>query len=182
MKISYHACEKQISILELMLNAIIDAYKAYQKRMEEDMDNYKREVSPHITDYNSEEKSSINQFYKKKSSLKSEKVRNYIAICNSFQPLLKGISKLQSIRARSIYERMKFENFISFDWEYGQNPCLKMPKILQITSYPHSYRYYDPVPKIISRYIADKTFKNFLENKMGGTFRQKPNSLIELAR
>ncbi len=29
MKISYHASEKQISILELMLNAIIDAYKAY---------------------------------------------------------------------------------------------------------------------------------------------------------
>jgi hypothetical protein len=39
------------------------------------------------------------------------------------------------------------------------------------------------VPKIISRYIADKTFKNFLENKMGGTFRKKkPDSIIELAR
>ena len=119
MKISYHASEKQISILELILNAIIDAYKAYQKRMEDDMDNYKKEVSPLISDYNSEDKSSINQLYKKKSSLKSEKVRNYIAICNSFQPILKGISKLQSIRARSIYERMKFENFICFEWEYG---------------------------------------------------------------
>lgn len=161
MKIAYHASERQISILELMLNAIIDAYKSYQKRMEDDIDNYKKEMSPLMTEYNSEEQSSMNQLLRRKSSLKSEKVRNYIAICNSFQPILKGISKLQSIRARSIYERMKFENFVCFEWEYGQNPCLKMPKILQITSYPHSYRYYDPVPKIISRYIADKTFKNF---------------------
>lgn len=104
--------------------------------------------------------------------MRSEKVRNYIAICNSFQPMLKGMTKLQSVRARSIYERMKFENYICFEWEYGQNPCLKMPKILQITSYPHSYRYYDSVPKIISKYITDKTFKNFIETNMGGNFRR----------
>lgn len=114
--------------------------------------------------------------------MKSERVKNYIAICNSFQPILKGMSKLQSIRARSIYERMKFENFICFEWEYGQNPCLKMPKILQIASYPHSYRYYDSVPKIISKYIANKTFKNFIESSIRGKFHKNSQNFMELAR
>ena len=84
MKISYHASEMQISILELILNAIIDAYKVEQKRMEEVRENYKKDVSPLISDNFSDGTSSINYLLKKKSSLKSEKVINYIAICNSF--------------------------------------------------------------------------------------------------
>ncbi len=162
MKISYQASKNMISILEHFLNAIIEAYTEYQKRIQDDFDREKKEISPHMTDNNSEEQS-INYILKTKSSMKSEKVRDYIAICNSFQPILIGMTKLQSIRARSIYERMKFERFICFDWEYGQNPCVKMPKILQITSYPESYRFYDPVPKIISRYISERALKTFVE-------------------
>lgn len=60
MKISYHASEMQISILELILNAIIDAYKIEQKRMEEVRENYKKDVSPLISDNFSDGTSSIN--------------------------------------------------------------------------------------------------------------------------
>ena len=60
MKISYHASEMQISILELILNAIIDAYKIQQKRMEEVRENYKKDVSPLISDNFSDGTSSIN--------------------------------------------------------------------------------------------------------------------------
>ena len=60
MKISYHASEMQISILELILNAIIDAYKVEQKRMEEVRENYKKDVSPLISDNFSDGTSSIN--------------------------------------------------------------------------------------------------------------------------
>ena len=60
MKISYHASEMQISILELILNAIIDAYKIEQKRMEEVRENYKKDVSPLRSDNFSDGTSSIN--------------------------------------------------------------------------------------------------------------------------
>jgi len=48
-----------------------------------------------------------------------------------------------------------------------------MPNELKIVGYPMSYRYYDSVPLIFSRYIAAKAFKIFLEN-MFATFASSP--------
>jgi hypothetical protein len=44
------------------------------------------------------------------------KVKNMMAVCSSFSPVLKGMAKLQSIRARAIFNRHKFEKFIQTEW------------------------------------------------------------------
>ena len=57
-----------------------------------------------------------------------------------------------------------------------------MPKDLHIVSYPMSYRSYDAVPLIFSRYIAAKAFKNFLDQHIGTLYSEEGNLIKKSAK
>ncbi len=53
---------------------------------------------------------------------------------------------------------------------------MKIPLELQMISYPQSYRFYDPVPLIIDKFISEISDK-FKENKVE---KMSPNSITRL--
>ena len=75
-------------------------------------------------------------------------IKGIVALGNAFSPQLKGLAKLQSIQARVIFGRNKFEKYLKTEWQFGDNPCFKLPLEMQVASYPQAYRYYDGVPLI----------------------------------
>ncbi|TNV84882.1 hypothetical protein FGO68_gene11445 [Halteria grandinella] len=139
-KISYHASMKQISILEHFIIAMITSYQEiYCKESAENWQTEKNEDQV--------------------SQMVADKLRSLLAFGAAFTPQLRGLAKLQSIRARTRYSRLKFERYLQTEWYFGINPCHKIPKELQMTSYPVSYRFYDAVPLIFTKNIKQRAKK-----------------------
>lgn len=68
-----------------------------------------------------------------------------------------GFNKLLKIKAKLMYNRLKFERYIQTQWKFHENPCQQIPDELRIGLYPLSYQYYDAVPLIFAAYLFKKS-------------------------
>lgn len=135
MKISYHACQSRVSIIEHFLNAMM---KTYQDRyLDKGFINLSQTDTDGIT----------------------QQLQQLMLIQIAFKPKLKGLAQLQVIRGRLHYQRLKFETFIKNEWDLGDSFCARVPRDMQIVTYPQSFRFYDCVPLIIAKYIAGKIYR-----------------------
>jgi hypothetical protein len=55
------------------------------------------------------------------------KLKGLLALGACFAPKMKGLMQLQAIRARIRYARLKFERYLQIEWQFGMNPCSKIP-------------------------------------------------------
>ncbi|TNV85668.1 hypothetical protein FGO68_gene15641 [Halteria grandinella] len=173
MKISYQAVEAQMSILEYMIVAMIKSYR--QLRISE------------LTDQDLWEEDQEEANCMKIPLMITAKMRNLMSMGSVFAPKLKGLAQLQTIRAKLRYQRLKFERYLSMQWEFGTNPCLRIPQELKIAVYPQSFQYYDTVPQLFAKYIqkrakmllsARDTFSLFLPRPVSQTVQNSPKNII----
>ena len=132
MKISYHACQRRVSVSEHFLNAMMKTYE--ERYLDRGFINLKEPDADDIT----------------------QRLQQLMLIKAAFKPKLKGLAQLQIIRGRLHYQRLKFEAFIKNEWNLGDSFCERVPRDMQIVTYPQSFRFYDCVPLIIAKYIAGK--------------------------
>lgn len=128
MKIAYHASAKRVSVLEHIITTMIKTYKEFHF---DDFTGKSYGSSPTIrTGRSSTTLRRLGTFQD------AEKERGYMILGSAFAPKLKGFAKLMTIRAKLVYGRLKFEKYLATEWEYGVNPCFKIPLDLQVASYP----------------------------------------------
>jgi hypothetical protein len=140
MKISYQASINRISILELFITAMKKTYRELRK---EDIANERFIVRDEILE--GEDVSDLKIIY--------NLLRKEVAIGTVFGKHFYGYSKLQVMRAKLRYRRIRLEMFLHHSWYFGVSPNHKVPKELMLRSYPHSFRYYDPSVLIFLHYI-----------------------------
>ncbi|TNV87000.1 hypothetical protein FGO68_gene6336 [Halteria grandinella] len=185
MKISFHASLKRISVLEHFVITIIESYKALkiQESCSKSMTSLLRssdqgtDIIAHASlKRRAEQEQQIQpaetnllaeQNNQQEDEALMERIRGLVTLGTAFQSSLKGLSKLQAIRARLRFQRLKFERYIQTEWQFGMNPCTKIPIELQAALYPQSFRFYDCVPLIFAHYINLKVKKNIMSTTQG---------------
>ena len=136
MKISYHASAQKISVLEHFVNAMIKTYTEIQNMAL----GMSQQIALLNLDILSGSKIISEGTPMIKSSLKimtsETDQRGLIALTQVFKPQMKGIAKLKAIKNMLVYQREKFKKYLANEWEFGKNPCSKIPLELQVGSYP----------------------------------------------
>ncbi|TNV86047.1 hypothetical protein FGO68_gene10399 [Halteria grandinella] len=168
MKIAYHAQQKQMSITEYFVTALIKTYRELREdelKAEGIWDEFMDE------DFGDDLKMQI-EF--------TMKMKNLMAIGNAFQTKVQGFATLQKIRAKLMYSRLKFERYIAMQWDFGVNPCLYIPDELRISFYPQSYQYYDSVPLIFAKYIIKRVTRGRVVDAFGLILKKKTMSLRKI--
>lgn len=46
-----------------------------------------------------------------------------MVLSSAFAPRVKGFARLQTLKAKLVYGRLKFERYLEIDWLFGMNPC-----------------------------------------------------------